>query len=373
MDTLALTDRDGTYGAVKFAKACLAGRDPAGPRRRPRVRRRLAPRWRRSRAAGGRSGAARRGRGPPAPPGAAPRVDPRLPRVDLPGRRPAPAGRRCAGWSRRPTCAGERGRAGEHPRPGRRARPAGAATSLVLLGPGSELGRAADRRAATTSPAPRWRRGARWSAAADLVVEVVSHRLAAGDRSGPPPHAARMAAARPPSRACGAVLTNAVRYADRRDAPTVDVLDAARRLVAARPAPRRPAATPRGSSSPASRWPRSPRRSAGSPAGATAAEARRLLAAHPRGRPTGARSTRAPTSGSARCTSRSSTSSAPRPSGGTGPPTACCGPAARRAIGRRYGAAPAAADLEAARRRARGHRRRSATRRTSSPSPTSPT
>src|SRR6201991_1946321 len=24
MDTLALTDRDGTYGAVKFAKACLA-------------------------------------------------------------------------------------------------------------------------------------------------------------------------------------------------------------------------------------------------------------------------------------------------------------------------------------------------------------
>nr|WP_281369060.1 hypothetical protein [Nocardioides ungokensis] len=30
----------------------------------------------------------------------------------------------------------------------------------------------------------------------------------------------------------GTVLTNAVRYADRRDAPTVDVLDAARRLVA---------------------------------------------------------------------------------------------------------------------------------------------
>ncbi len=25
MDTLALTDRDGTYGAVKFAKACRAG------------------------------------------------------------------------------------------------------------------------------------------------------------------------------------------------------------------------------------------------------------------------------------------------------------------------------------------------------------
>ena len=25
MDTLALTDRNGTYGAVKFARACLAG------------------------------------------------------------------------------------------------------------------------------------------------------------------------------------------------------------------------------------------------------------------------------------------------------------------------------------------------------------
>ena len=36
MDTLALTDRDGTYGAVKLALACRAGRDPAGARRRPR-------------------------------------------------------------------------------------------------------------------------------------------------------------------------------------------------------------------------------------------------------------------------------------------------------------------------------------------------
>ena len=36
MDTLALTDRDGTYGAVKFAKACLSGGDPAGAGRGPR-------------------------------------------------------------------------------------------------------------------------------------------------------------------------------------------------------------------------------------------------------------------------------------------------------------------------------------------------
>ena len=38
MDTLALTDRDGTYGAVKFAKACLRGRHPPGARRRPGLR-----------------------------------------------------------------------------------------------------------------------------------------------------------------------------------------------------------------------------------------------------------------------------------------------------------------------------------------------
>ena len=36
MDTLALTDRDGTYGAVKIAKACRAARAPAGARGRPR-------------------------------------------------------------------------------------------------------------------------------------------------------------------------------------------------------------------------------------------------------------------------------------------------------------------------------------------------
>ena len=45
----------------------------------------------------------------------------------------------------------------------------------------------------------------------------------------------------------GAVLTNAVRYADRLDAPTVDVLDAARRLVAAATGATSTGATPRGS------------------------------------------------------------------------------------------------------------------------------
>jgi error-prone DNA polymerase len=71
--------------------------------------------------------------------------------------------------------------------------------------------------------------------AENLLVELVSHRLPQGNGavwgSGTTPHAARMAGfAR--SVGLGAVLTNAVRYADRRDAPVVDVLDAARRLVA---------------------------------------------------------------------------------------------------------------------------------------------
>ena len=36
MDTLALTDRDGTYGAVKFARACYAAGHPPGARGRAR-------------------------------------------------------------------------------------------------------------------------------------------------------------------------------------------------------------------------------------------------------------------------------------------------------------------------------------------------
>ncbi len=68
-----------------------------------------------------------------------------------------------------------------------------------------------------------------------LQVELVSHRLPGSATEGWGPgttaHAARMA--RIARRAgLGAVLSNAVRYADRRDAATVDVLDAARRLVA---------------------------------------------------------------------------------------------------------------------------------------------
>ena len=105
---------------------------------------------------------------------------------------------------------------------------------VVLLGPASELARAATRRRddlALAALAP-WRD---LVPATHLQVELVSHRLPGGGAEGWGPgttsHAARMA--RVARRAgLGAVLSNAVRYADRRDAPTVDVLDAARRLVA---------------------------------------------------------------------------------------------------------------------------------------------
>ena len=103
---------------------------------------------------------------------------------------------------------------------------------LVLLGPSSELGAAATRRRDDLGVAAI----APWLEVLpreNLVVELVSHRLGArsGDWGpGTSPHAARMAGI---ARTAGVttVLTNAVRYADRLDAPTIDVLDAARRLV----------------------------------------------------------------------------------------------------------------------------------------------
>ena len=115
-----------------------------------------------------------------------------------------------------------------------------------------------------------------------------------------------MASSRP-GQGLGAVLTNAVRYAERRDAVTVDVLDAARRLVALdlRHLERRNAEGYLKSGKemhevadevarPPAGW-----RERGAP--------RDLLAAHPHRSPTAARSTRAPTSAWARSTSRSST------------------------------------------------------------------
>ncbi|MDX6300505.1 MAG: error-prone polymerase [Nocardioidaceae bacterium] len=217
MDTLALTDRDGVYGAVRFAKACLEG----GLRPVLGVDLAVAPvhPW----SLGGPARSTRRSRTPAR--GGAFRDDQDLPRVTF------LAGSR-RGWAA--ICrlisathlAGERGRpvstldlVAEHISGG---------DVLVLLGPASELGRAVTlRREDLAQAAIR-----PWLDVvdrADLIVELVSHRLP-GAGPGSAPHAARMAGlAR--SQGLGVVLTNAVRYADRTDAPTADVLDAARRLV----------------------------------------------------------------------------------------------------------------------------------------------
>ena len=230
MDMLALTDRDGMYGAVKFAQACtragirpvfgvdLAVRPlpppPAGPDRPARPGR-PCPQSpaRQSPARGG----AFTDRGPDGLP---------LPRVVLLAR----DGRGWAALCRLVSAthlAGERGTpvssldlVAEH---------AGAAAQAgsvaVLLGPASELGRALAARRPEVARAhlDRWRDVLGRDA---CLVEVVSHR-AQGDAS----RAARALGFAAEVRAT-AVLANVVRYADRSDAPTADVLDAARRLVA---------------------------------------------------------------------------------------------------------------------------------------------
>jgi error-prone DNA polymerase len=217
MDTLALTDRDGVYGAVRFAKACLQ----AGVRPVLGVDLAVAPSGVLPAAT---ASAGQRTRTPAR--GGSFR-DARLPRVTF------LAGSR-RGWAS--LCrlvsathlAGERGTpvtslelVAEH-------LDGAGSDVVVLLGPASELGRAVtlrrdDLARAVLRP---------WLDVVDrsaLVVEVASHRLP-GSGPGSSPHAARMAGISR-SENLGVVLTNAVRYADRSDAPTVDVLDAARRLV----------------------------------------------------------------------------------------------------------------------------------------------
>jgi error-prone DNA polymerase len=218
MDTLALTDRDGVYGAVKFARAAQA----AGIRPVLGVDLAVEPTGLLTNVHPSlRSGSRRQ----PARGGAA--VDPRHPRVTL-------LAQDRHGWAAlcRLVSAthlrGERGRpvttvdlVAEHVRlaTGR------GGGLLVLLGPGSEVGRALTTRRPDLARAvlARWRDVVEPT---DLLLEVVSHR-------GPDdvPRAARMLRLATEERLT-AVLTNAVRYADRSDAPTVDVLDASRRLVA---------------------------------------------------------------------------------------------------------------------------------------------
>ncbi len=227
MDALALTDRDGTYGAVRFAKAAMA----MGIRPILGVDLAFAPHLlATSRPDAGSAEIHQQLHAVPSartPARGGSSRDQRLPRVTF-----LASGR--SGWAA--VCrlvsathaAGERGTpvctpelVTEHVA-GRDVR--------VLLGPASELGRAATLRRDDLGREvlTRW---------LDLVgpeqlnVEVVSHRLP-GSGPGSSPHAARMAGlSRSVRTRVPVVLSNAVRFADRLDAPTTDVLDAARRLV----------------------------------------------------------------------------------------------------------------------------------------------
>ncbi|MBF4160609.1 DNA polymerase III subunit alpha [Nocardioides acrostichi] len=228
MDLLALTDRDGTYGAVKFAGACrAAGLSPVlGV---DLAYRRLAP----SGLSGGSSRTPVRG-------GAF--RDPRLPRVTLLAQAAGPGGG-AGGWAA--VCrlvsathlAGERGRPVLDPEAPEIAGLLASGDLVVLLGPGSLLGEAITRRdeSAARAELAWWRDRV---PAECLQVELVSHRLPGGRRAetgqwGPAttPHAARTALLAAEV-GVPTVLTNAVRHARREDAAVADVLDAARRLVA---------------------------------------------------------------------------------------------------------------------------------------------
>ncbi len=222
MDTLALTDRDGMYGAIRFAKACLTNNI------RPLLGVDLAiqPGELVKPAAGSPDHRAATRRSPAR--GGTYR-DPVLPRVTL------LAGSK-AGWGALCRLVSTTHLRGERGVPVTTQPLIADALSgltsgsdlLVLLGPASELGLAVTLRREDLARAVlrSWRDV---TDPTNLLVEVVSHRVAgAGPCSSP--HAARMAGVAAAT-GYGMVLTNAVRYADRSDAPTVDVLDAVRRLV----------------------------------------------------------------------------------------------------------------------------------------------
>ncbi|MFF9476513.1 DNA polymerase III subunit alpha [Streptomyces roseolus] len=216
LDALALTDRDGLGGAIRFAKACekqgvrpLFGVDLAHePLTAPA------------------------GRGGPDGPGGGATSARRMPVrggafVDESAPRAVYLARSRTGWAS--LCALVTA-AHARPRDGRPVLPASAdpgADLFVLLGPDSDVGRALaagrpDRAARLLAP---WRE--RYGDA--LRLAAVDH-----GRPGPGPGSLRLAARTlgfAAEQGVTPVLTNAVRYADPGQGPVADVLDAARRLV----------------------------------------------------------------------------------------------------------------------------------------------
>ncbi len=214
---LALTDRDGVYGAVKFLQACSA----AGVRPILGVNLAVAARPVDPPRQAHCPGAVRTSGPPPrlAPARGGSYVDPGHPRITL-------LARDLTGWAALCRLTSATHLAGERGLP---------VTSLdllatharrlfVLLGPDSDVGRAVALRRPDLARAclDRWRAAVD---PADLLVEIVHHRgRGDGDR------AARLLTFAADHRV-PAVLSNAVRFADRTDAPVADVLDAARQLV----------------------------------------------------------------------------------------------------------------------------------------------
>jgi error-prone DNA polymerase len=223
-EALALTDRDGVYGAVKFVKACLvAGVRPALGVDLAHLRSGMLPGPARCAGAAG-SGSQ------PGPVRGGANVDPRHPRVVV-------LARGKSGWAALSRLVSATHLGGERGRPVSTvdliAEHAAGGDLFVLLGPASELGRALAARRPDLARAVL----DDWRSRIDpgqLVVELVSH-LGPVDGTDPASlssvQAARMLGfAR--DQGMAVVLSNAVRYAERDGAVTADVLDAARRLVA---------------------------------------------------------------------------------------------------------------------------------------------
>ncbi|MGV1005355.1 MAG: DNA polymerase III subunit alpha [Candidatus Nanopelagicales bacterium] len=221
---LALTDRDGLYAAVQFAQSCqeagirpVLGVDLAVPSLLPGV-------------PGEQTGRGRPNR-TPARGGVA--VDPGHPRVVLLAAPDVAGGVR--GWGA--LCRAVSGAQLSGERGSAVATLGGLAQQAeglrVLLGPGSDVGRALARRRPDLAAAVvrAWQEafGER------VVIEVVSHRASERTARGTGPVLSTTLAARMLgfARELGlpVVLSNAVRYLEPAQAPLADVLDAVRRLV----------------------------------------------------------------------------------------------------------------------------------------------
>jgi error-prone DNA polymerase len=231
---LALTDRDGLYGAVRFVVAATA----AGISPVLGVDLAVEPQSRPQPARGGADAAYRR---TPARGGAA--RDPRHPRVTVLARGRAaglPAGVGYAALCRLVTDTHLRGERGEPVCSvgvlasrcggvGDVAPPAHPSPLVVLLGPDSDVGRAllVRQTGRARELLSAWRRRLPPGA---LVVEVVCHGGPEGT-AGSRGHAQRLLGLAD-AEGVPAVLTAAVRHVDPGESAVVDVLDAARRLVA---------------------------------------------------------------------------------------------------------------------------------------------